>query len=262
MHGIQSRRAAGGVHRVAQPAGEPVPPPVPQVSDAEAGCAARFTDNGGPVIPSPHVHLIFWGSAWTGGDAKPSVGAVVDAVSAMVTGPYMDSLAQYRDIGRGSLVGVTLVATSDPPANFSEWEVEDLISGLLAKGSLRSPALDDQLLFLVIAPAKVKPHGNFTGEHSYFISAGVSVHYGWVTHEGDLDGLTTILSHEIVEAATDPEGTGIVGVEGTCCDREGWCEIADVCEKYSGYVQGVMVQAYWSERNHSCVIPGPTSPPV
>jgi hypothetical protein len=114
-------------------------------------------------------------------------------------------------------------------------------------------------LFLVVLPANVKSAEHFQGEHSFFAWQGTNVHYGWLTHDGTLDDLTAILSHELVEAATDPEGTAIVGIEGTCGTREGWCEIGDICEECAqcyGRVNGVWVQAYWSDRDQQCIIPG------
>ena len=71
------------------------------------------------------------------------------------------------------------------------------------------------------------------------------------------------MSHEIVEAATDPEGTGFLGVHGTC-DGKGWCEIADICTS-TGVVDDVAVRSYWSNQAGECIVPGvgqPASPPI
>jgi hypothetical protein len=75
----------------------------------------------------------------------------------------------------------------------------------------------------------------------------------------DIDGVfhpTQIFSHELVESCTDPEGDGILGNPGTCSfDDDSWCEIGDVCEGIFETVNGVSVQAYWSEEARKCVIP-------
>jgi hypothetical protein len=100
------------------------------------------------------------------------------------------------------------------------------------------------------------------GEHSYFwywdvdLPLGFDVaraHYAWVTSDGTLDTVTTILSHELVEVVTDPEGSGVTG---SSCSAAGWCEIGDVCESSTGSVGEVIVQSYWSELASACVIPG------
>ena len=58
-----------------------------------------------------------------------------------------------------------------------------------------------------------------------------------------------------VEVVTDPEGSGITG---SPCSASGWCEIGDVCETSTGIVNGIAVQAYWSEQAKACVVPGST----
>ena len=37
-----------------------------------------------------------------------------------------------------------------------------------------------------------------------------------------------------------------------------WCEIGDICEGNTDVVNGVVVQAYWSESDNACVVPGGT----
>jgi hypothetical protein len=68
-----------------------------------------------------------------------------------------------------------------------------------------------------------------------------------------LDRTTWIMSHELVESLTDPEGNAIVGVSGTC-EQSGWCEIADICDS-TVVVSGVAVSTYWSEQADKCVAP-------
>lgn len=254
---LGSTLAAGGVRRPTAAAARPAAAAAAVLIQAVPG-VPRFQDNGGPVIASVQLQLIFWGSTWSTSPSPP-VDAVAGAVQGIVSGPYMTGLAQYRGVGPGTLAASVLATTSDPPDPFSNQDVENLLSGLLAAGSLPSPATDAALLFLVIVPAGVKSQENFDGEHSSYDWQGTSVHYGWLTHDGQLDSLTTILSHELVESATDPEGTAIVGVPGTCGTRSGWCEIGDICEdcaQCTGQVGGVKVQAYWSDQDQACIIPG------
>jgi hypothetical protein len=171
----------------------------------------------------------------------------------------MTGLDQYRGVGPGTLTGYMLATGTDPQNPFPYQQVEQLLASLLDDGSLPDPASDRDLLFLVVLPARVTSTEPFQGEHSFFIWKGIAVRYGWLTHDGTLGDLMPILSHELVEAATDPEGTAIVGVPGTCGAQEGWCEIGDICEDCAqcyGTVNGVKVQAYWSDRDQACIIPG------
>lgn len=218
----------------------------------DAGPNTKFADNGGLILANVHVYLIFWGTTW-GTSPTPTAMAVEDAVRKILAGPYMAALAQYRSIGRGTLVGKTLATFSDPPNPFADSDVENLISNRIDAGVVPNPANDDQLLFLVIMRTGVVSNGSFIGEHSFFTKSGRRVHYGWVTNSGNLDALTTIFSHELVESVSDPEGSAILGVAGTC-SQTGWCEIGDVCTS-SGVVNGVRVQSYWSQLDKACIIP-------
>jgi len=224
----------------------------------QGGAGINFTDHGGVVVPSAHLEIIFWGGAWATG--TPSIGQVTDAVVSMVTGPYMDSLSQYRGIGHATLFGTTVVASAvggspaDPPNPFSDGDISGLISNLRQAGRLPSPANDNQLVYCVILPSGVSSGGGFIGEHTYFGLDGVNCHFAWVMNNGTLDYVTTVFSHELVETVTDPEGSAILGDPGSC-NQGGWCEIGDVCEGNVATVNGVTVQRYWSQRDNQCVVP-------
>jgi hypothetical protein len=224
----------------------------------EAGAAAKFVDNGGLVLTNVHLELIFWGTTWSTTTA-PRAGQIIDAVINILGGPYMSGLRQYRNIRKGTLRGITLVTAAQgssparPPNPFSNGDVQTLISNLIAAGRLPSPASDGQLLYCVVMPPNTNFSGGFAGEHTYYGYGGQNAHYAWVTNNGTLGGVTSIFSHELVESVTDPEGSAILGIPGTC-SQSGWCEIADVCY-FNGVVNGVTVQAYWSNSDNGCVIP-------
>ncbi len=138
----------------------------------------------------------------------------------------------------------------NPPNPFNDTDVQNLITGCINAGALPDPGSNNQLLYMVIVPPGIAAGGSFIGEHSYYTRNGVNVHYAWVTNNGTLNYLTPILSHELVESVTDPEGSAITGDPGSC-NQGGWCEIGDVC--YSNFVlNGVTVQKYWSQNDHSC----------
>jgi len=79
-----------------------------------------------------------------------------------------------------------------------------------------------------------------------------------VMNNGTLDSVTTIFSHELVEACTNPKGDGFqLNAPGHCVANPfNWCEIGDICEGNTDVVNGVVVQAYWSTSNGVCVVPG------
>lgn len=225
--------------------------------------ATAFTDKGGTLLASVQVQLIFWGKAWAT-NATPAVQDITNAVTQILAGSYMSALSQYRAIGRGSLCGKTLVTSSDPPGTFTEDDVADLIHDLIKTKAVPEPDTVKQYLYCVIMPTGVHyTNTDVIGEHSFFINLDYQfpfdldinkVYYAWVTNDGTLDFVTTVFSHELVESCTDPEGGGLLGNTGVC-PGDGWCEIGDVCEGVTGVSNGVVVQAYWSQRDGMCIIP-------
>src|SRR5262249_18332417 len=84
--------------------------------------------------------------------------------------------------------------------------------------------------------------------------SGQKIHYAWFTNVGDLGSITAIISHELVESATDPDGSGFLGANRTC-DGPGWCEIADICESTWASIDGITVHGYWSNQAGACIAP-------
>jgi hypothetical protein len=167
----------------------------------------------------------------------------------------MTGLQQYRDIGLGYLLGSTIVTSSNPPNNFQNSDVSNLIASLISNGSIPNVDATNQTLYMVIMPQGINSaSAGIIGEHTYYTdSSSRRVHFGWVTNNGTLADVTTIFSHELVESCTDPEGSAILGTPGTCSGG-GWCEIGDVCEGTDGVVGGVSVQSYWSQKDGKCVV--------
>ncbi|MGW3448808.1 hypothetical protein [Streptomyces sp. NPDC001076] len=221
----------------------------------EGGGADKFVDNGGTVLQVTQLFLIYWGSAWTSTPAPtPTSAQITAACQTMMAGPYMAGLAQYRGIGRGFVRGSTVIASSNPPNNFTDAQVSTFLDGQITAGTVPGPDIDNQTLYCVVMPTGVSASSSsFIGEHTYYTRSGQRVHFAWVTNSGNLDSVTTILSHELVESATDPEGSAFLGVTGTC-SQSGWCEIGDVCSATSK-LDGVTVQSYWSNSAGQCLVP-------
>jgi hypothetical protein len=237
----------------------------PVTSDSPAAGTSNFTDHGGAVLPAVGVQLVLWGAAWPGA-SNPSPDDVSAAVGAILSGSYMGALDQYRGIGSGTVAGPTVVvADSDPPDQFTNAAVMNLIRVLLEQHRVPEPDTGQLLYCVVMPPGIAASDPNVIGEHSLFYYTDIDIlnfdidiaqkaYFAWVLNDGTLDGITTILSHELVEAVTDPEGNAILGDAATCYGG-GWCEIGDVCQGDTGQSNGVTVQKYWSQRDGACVIP-------
>lgn len=244
----------GGVRATLADEMRPVEP-VALTSRAEAGAADKFVDNGGPVLQVTQLYLIYWGAAWNATPAPvPSPAQVTSACQTMMASSYLPGLAQYRGIGRGFVRGSAVVATSSPANGFTDSQVSTFLDGQINAGTVPGPDVDNQTLYCVVMPNGVNAsNASFIGEHTFYTRSGQRIHFAWVTNSANLSSITTIISHEIVEAATDPEGSAFLGVSGTC-SQGGWCEIGDVCSTTST-LDGVTVQSYWSNQAGACTVP-------
>lgn len=249
----QSRRGSGIVRA---PGGAVILPAFPSDLAAQATKGGVSTvDGGGLVLTHVNVYLVFWGSAWAQ-NPTPSADDISKSVASIMAGPYMSALEQYRNVGSGTLCGMMLITTSDPPTKFSNDDVSNLLINLINMQTV--PGLNDvdQILYCVIMPTGVSSdQPDVIGEH---FSPGEGILCGWVMNNGTLDSVSTIFSHELAEACTNPNGDAYqFDAPGHCSASPiNWCEIGDVCEGIRDTVNGVVVQQYWSARDSACIAPG------
>ncbi|MDP9169446.1 MAG: hypothetical protein M3N54_02405, partial [Acidobacteriota bacterium] len=228
-----------------------------------AGAATiTMVDGGGPVITTPDIYLIFWGSAWAG-TPTPTAAAFSAAVDNILRGPYMSGLLQYRGVGHGMLLGQTSVTTSNPPAVFTNANVSALIQGLLDNGTLPEPDQDARIFYVVVMQQGVQfTNSGLGGEHTFFTYSDADnpadsriAHFAWLVNGGTLDALTAIFCHELAEACSDPEGSAF---QISPANGNNWNEIGDSgcgCQSVTARVNGILVQKYWSQRDNACVAP-------
>ena len=216
--------------------------------------SVRFLDHHGRVLPNVQLYLIYWGTAWTASTTSPTAGQITGAVQTMLASAYLTELTQYRGAGRGVVRGSAIITASDPPHRFTDRQVRSFLTAGLDAGTVPAPDADGQTLYGVVMPVGVASGEDlFDGEHDFYTRRGQRIHFLWTASSSTLESATRILSHEVVEAATDPEGHGFRGVPGAC-GQDGWCEIADVCSG-SSVPDGITVTSYWSNRAGRCVVP-------
>ncbi len=225
-------------------------------NDADANSNDFVAYNGGAVMISSSVQLIYWGSAWANA-ATPSMAELTAAAKSMVEGSYLLGLRQYG-IGSSRLRGTTWVTAPDPPATYSSDDARNLVWNLIDGGQFPEP--DDQggrNFYAVLMPqGSTYEHADQAdGAHGvakdFDFPADIdSAWFCWIGH-ADLAGMSETLSHELVEAITDPEN------DGWKMNRSlnGGDEIGDACRHSSAVLDGATVQAYWSQRDRACIIP-------
>jgi hypothetical protein len=246
------------------------------------GTTIQFTDKGAQKLTNVHLVLIFWGIQWAN---NPLSNLITNAVQNLLAGPYMSYLAQYG-VRRGSIWGTKFVTNGDPPNPFAYSDIGNFVIGQLDADNLPEPDSDWPIVYAVMLPSNVSFQGDPRvetvplppGTVSGVVGANSSIiwkdydlgdvdndpaYYFWVGSSGstaiqaNVDYITTVLSHELVEICTDPNsGNGVVQVGGGAATSQ----IGDVCTSWCDYVRGVKAQSYWVHNlgdplNGQCVLP-------
>jgi len=232
-----------------------------------------ITLHGGSVLTSIRVYHIYWSGDYA---FRTPVEAFVTCI---LQSAYIDWLAEYSTssrtpIGRGIFMGSTQLA-GPVSGRVSRQDVTDALVAGLKNDSLLAASLNQQdALYMFYfdssvtltldeqqGPQSCSP-GGFTGYHSYFFSEVLAQSFLFAViadctgpaaaWDVQLDAITATVSHEIIEAITDPYGSGWYQ-RGPAA----FLEIADVCEfwaPFSCYGTVWQVNPGWSNTEHACVV--------
>jgi hypothetical protein len=210
------------------------------------------TDAGGPVITNVDVDLVFWGSGWlTYGTLMNNV---TNSVQTIMNSPYLSGLAQYRGIGNGRLLRADTIVSTDPAANTTDSQFDAFVQANINNGSLPvTPNMDSQILYVVIPqPGTTDPQEGYGGAHGTDSSNFGRFHYGWTEDISNLDDISVIYSHELVEAVTDPEVNYADAFHVPSTNDE----ISDgTAQSYKYRLNGVLVQSYLSQQDQAYIGP-------
>jgi len=236
-------------------------------SDANSSDSASF--QGGPVIQNLHFQIIFWGSQWptatTSGNSS-SQADIETAISHILQTTYLDDMKQYG--WQSADIRGFWNVPSDPPTSFQSSDVADMVQGLIDQGSF--PEVDDtggDNFYMVFTPQLATSSDGFGGAHgtqSDYDFADVDwLLYGYVNF-GSLGATTGTFTHEMVESISDPSVTISPGwiMDRSFLGQAGENEIGDACNNTFDFLDGILVEAYFSQNEHACVIPFPSAPTI
>jgi hypothetical protein len=217
----------------------------------DAGSNGSIHFNGGAVVGSADLAIIFWGNEWNQPGASPGMDQVLTEISKIKGTGYLTSLQQYGFQSFGVTHAVNVA--SEPPSPFGDSSVTDMIEDLISAGIFPEPtAPGGRIVYMVfMPPGAVTSDQNAAGAHT----SDDGVWAGWIGNtnmNGDLNGMMVAFTHEVAETISDPEPESgwIMDQFLNCGD-----EIGDVCWHTRDWLDGVEVQAYWSQKDHACVIP-------
>jgi hypothetical protein len=280
--------ACGGVEDVSGDAADEtiesgVPHALPFARGESAAPAAspKLVYYGGPVLEKATVVAVLWG---------PSVDAEVaarigDFYKAVVSSSYFSWLSEYdsarQHIGHGSLAGVFTIAPSKKGRALTDAQIEKELAAQIRKRAL--PAADANTIYLIHFPPGVRitmggsascQAGGFCGYHSTFRSGARHLRYAVLPDMSAGSGcdigcgggapfaaVTSVASHELVEATTDPD----VGLAKRLAAPLAWYdrnngEIGDICAGHDGTLRAGgsvwTVQKQWSNKAGACVLTG------
>ena len=229
------------------------------------------------IMPNPRVVPIFWGHNYV---TNPNdVTAVVQLLSDLVTGPFMNGLVQYG-VSRGSVASPITIdtnPTNPAPGTLDEKQaLAQIVSWINASTVTPTPSVDEtNLLYFLFPPTTTQltlsdGTTGFCGYHQHGkfnnISQNDDLFWAIVNTSGAPSGTGTrfanslafCVSHELAEAFSDRDGHGFISdvVPGT----NQTCEIGDICECAAGCpglitfpYRGWSVEQYWSNWDSTCI---------
>jgi MYXO-CTERM domain-containing protein len=239
------------------------------------GCPAAVVYKGGPLIEHVKVVTVFWGPA-----ANPYKSQLESFFTAITNSPYFDWLSEYNvttptpfSINRGSWI---MSFQDSNPTNGSKTILDSDIQAELRKlvdtGTLST---DADTLFMIYFPSDYSITDAF-GEKSCSVICGYHAHYtstsgapiryavlpdvtqppcstsaagGCGLSTIQFNNLTSVSSHELVEAVTDPNTPDTLSWYNSLCG-----EIGDECNAEEGTVGNLTVQREWSNKYKKCII--------
>lgn len=245
-----------------------VPANTPEALEAVASTQpAHLTYRGGPLLTAVAVTTIYWGSAWQSSQA--ALASDLDGFfDFILTSPLIDQLKEYSaTISHGSHVA-SVKTTPAPRATVTDATIRKRLQTWISTLAAVPDPTPNSLYFVYLPPGVTvtafgsKSCSAFCGYHDTFTGtnkAGAStpVYYAVMPYldcQGCtmapprtlLDAATSVSSHELCEAITDPAPP-----TGWYDDANG--EIGDICAWQMKQVGAYWVQKEWSNAQNACV---------
>jgi hypothetical protein len=215
----------------------------------------------GTVSPGMPLYTIYWGSWWTNTSAGQTLQAQTQNSlnSIFRNSGYLNGLNQYGVKFPAGVMGsgtVEVNNTSDPTNGFSDSSLQNVIDNAIDhQGLPDANTFPNEGLYVVFTPPGIHcSNPNEAGYHSWESLSWEIRHYAWVGDFGDpnsitsqLNAITTVLSHELIESMTDPNGNGITCTNGNeLCDGEAQSDLA--------FINGYEVDSFWSQSDGAYAI--------
>ncbi|HEY0482062.1 MAG TPA: VCBS repeat-containing protein [Kofleriaceae bacterium] len=216
-------------------------------------CTYNISAHGGRILPSPKVHRLFWGDYWTQAAHTAEASDYDTTWANLANDPAFYTRMSEYGVGPGSS-GNRWNLTGVPTGSISEATITAQIQSTLSNASY-FPSSND--LFVVFLPAgttnQVDTSNSFSGHHDHFawsfIFFSFDVAYAVIEYSTDRNYTNPVVSHEISEAATDPD----LNAYWDSTPGNGGTEIGDICRFVYNNIAGQQVETTYSQRSCRCV---------
>lgn len=161
----------------------------------------RVPSAGGPVLAMPRWVPVFYQDT----EDQPDI---VDFLGSIGCTDYWHSVAYEYGIGEG-VSADPVVVTEDAPARQADSQIQKWLLKLLTEGKVEKPTPNTvYVLFYPSSTTVTEASGtscrDFGGYHFEVNFEGQTVPYAVIPRCGNLDELTSTVTHELIEATTDP----------------------------------------------------------
>lgn len=202
-----------------------------EVEVLESRQLLTVTYHGGALLTHVEAQAVYLGSDWNSNSTlKSQTGTLDNFVSTVVSGPYMDMLTNAGyNVGRGtaSAGAIDNITLNKTTTGISDAQIQSDIQAMIKSGQLQAP--DANRLYIVyVEPGVIVRMGSdasnttFLGYHGAFAGHTASgqaadIHYAVIPYPGspnfsassqgfssNLNEMTSVSSHELAEAVTDP----------------------------------------------------------
>lgn len=257
------------------------PPPVDERVEAVAGPSTLVASNGGPIIPHPNLVVVNWN-----GGVDPVVGnAITGFYSTLLGSSYVSGTIEYG-VGAGGAFGIVPIVPAPAHAGLvvTKSDVAAELDAHITAHDL--PAPDGNTVYAVYLPPGYT--ADLDGARSCQTICGFherctpptcsrTIHYEVIPDQGacslcshglaKLDATTVISTHELIEAATDPELNAWAFRSLSAVE-----EVTDLCENVNpprnaflvqtARVGSFLVEKSWSNVQHNCTAGTNTTPAI
>ncbi len=180
--------------------------------------------HGGPVMGSPTTYVIWYGN-WgqsNGSDTAAGQAIVNDFLHGLGGSPYYVTNASYQGVTGNLSNGASITDNYSQGANLSDRKVSLIVSNAISSGRLPR---DGNGIYLVLSSSDVSETSGFCsrycGWHTYQTISGTNIKYAFIGNanrclnacsmqtnspngNAGVDGMVSVIAHEIEETNTDP----------------------------------------------------------